>query len=504
MLRTVFVFLSVLQLAASTSRGTTPEAAQTATDLMREIGEDNSMDDSMAMNDRRERAAKIASSRSIPSNEGNIPHYSLFAPHHEDSSSIESSASSGAELRFKANAANLQLQSASSSTSENGMEESSDQTDVVGSFTVLLSHGEARRVATSEQDVVTLQQASHDAILNLVNPFGPNNQTLMTIGTHMIETKISFPSYVVTKRRHMDTNTTSDQMRSELTINVALRGMSIIQGRAALAELSGIDFLERMTSLYRLEKEKNGNGKREKELLGMLHMGNSTEFGMGHTKVGITVACPLLCGSKGKCTGAATCECFSGFAGYDCSDRTCEYDCGVHGSCDDQNKTCVCDQGYVGDACEIEFCPNACSSRGICNETAGVCNCAEHWTGEDCATPLCPENCAGHGACVVGPAKPGEDLGYGGVMPMCECDGSWSGEWCASPACSLGENGMQCSGNAHACVNRTCQCRPGYQGEDCGQESCPNDCSNHGEVNFFYFFVIIFLSLFFSSFFRVL
>lgn len=207
---------------------------------------------------------------------------------------------------------------------------------------------------------------------------------------------------------------------------------------------------------------------------------------MGHTKIGVTVACPLLCGSRGRCSAGA-CSCFSGFAGYGCSDRTCEFDCGVHGVCHDVNKTCTCDDGYIGAACELEYCPKGCSSRGMCNETTGVCSCAEHWAGEDCTTPLCPEDCAGHGECGVGPAKLGEDLGYGGVMPKCECEGSWSGEWCSSPACPLGVNGMQCSGNANACVNRTCQCRPGYQGEDCGEESCPNDCSKHGEVGYLFF-----------------
>lgn len=514
-MRGILILLFGLVHAATAVARDSPEAIRTATALMRDIGE-SAASDPISIEEAAsvpEKSSILSSSSIIGGNDNilsshHIPHYSLFAPSSGDAlmknAANAASMDGSSEVRFQA--ASLQLQSATSeglaaSTSKSSSSSTNpSRGDVVGSFTVIFEKaGAARGIASRSRALQALVQLTKRALLSLINPNGENNQTSsMTIYSHMVEVDVSFPTFLLKKQKEdMQTNLTLLSRMRELTVNVALRGLSLVQDQAAINELNGIDSKQRLLELYRSKNVPSESKDGEQgDVLAVLptSVTNNTKFGVVPTKVGFSVGCPLLCGGKGQCSGVTgECQCFSGFMGADCSIITCTQDCGPHGRCNNINRTCDCDKTHVGDTCQHEInpngdilCPNDCSSRGFCNQTSGSCDCAEHWDGEDCTTPVCPEDCAGHGNCVVV-----MDKELGGPTPSCECEADWSGDWCASPACPIGENGFQCSSNAIGCVNRTCHCRPGYEGEDCGQESCPNGCSNHGEVSIIVFVNVI-------------
>jgi len=488
------IFLTIC-IAAVTARETSPEALRTATELMRDIGEGAApMTPLIDAQKQRAAAAATASSSLFAStheatssnhHQHHEPHYSLFASH---DASVASASDGAEELRFEADASSLQLQSALADA----------EGDVVGSFDVIFSESRARSIASNPTALKELAQLTRRALFRLINPFGPKNTTsALTVGAHMIEINVAFPLFVPKQpAKEFSTNATATVQRRQLTINIALRGLSMVQDRSAMSELMGVDFTERLVTLYREEMETESNS----DLVVPPTSINTTSFGIVATNIGVSVGCPLLCSSNGACSSLGSCQCYSGYIGIGCAIKSCSHDCGVHGRCNAVNRTCECDSNWFGDSCENEYCPNSCSSRGLCNETSGVCDCAELWTGGDCTIPLCPEDCGGHGKCITAASDIGDDLGYGGIMPKCECDDAWSGDWCASPACPLGDNDLQCSGNALGCIDRTCHCRPGYEGEDCGQESCPNECSQHGDVsNFFPHFISFIFSLSCSS-----
>ena len=88
---------------------------------------------------------------------------------------------------------------------------------------------------------------------------------------------------------------------------------------------------------------------------------------------------------RGRCLAdTATCECFEGFDGPDCSLYTCpkgpawvdtavgfdkahqETVCSNMGHCNQYYGICTCNKGFEGSACERMSCPNDCSTRGRC------------------------------------------------------------------------------------------------------------------------------------------
>lgn len=482
----VFLLLTLLQLAASRDVSS-PEALRTATELLRSIGE-SATDNVLTIEATRPDDAGIRGQLDQPhdyqATHAHVPHYSLFAPSDGLDNNLGSMDGSN-EVRFKAKTSSLALQSAPPQVDAASSSSSSPPTaqdgDVVGSFTVVFaSASNVRSIVTHPLAMESLVQRTRRVLLRLINPNGLHNDTNpKTIHAHMVEVDVSYPTFVLQRAKKTDTNATTGRQRRSLTINVALRGLSLVQDNSALAELNGVDFSQRLLELYMASTKL----KEEQTIALPRALSNGTVFGIASGEVGVGIACPLLCGGNGLCLGSGVCRCFSGFVGADCAIVSCPQDCGVHGTCNDANRTCTCDKGYKGDVCQHQLdrsgaivCPNDCSSRGNCNQTTGACDCTERWSGEDCTTPVCPEACGGHGECVTV-----LDEESGGPMPSCVCEPSWSGDWCASPACPLGENGFQCSGHAVGCVNRTCACHPGWQGEDCGQESCPNDCSHHGD-----------------------
>eukprot|EP00940_MAST-03C_sp_MAST-3C-sp2_P001904 g1904.t1 len=107
-----------------------------------------------------------------------------------------------------------------------------------------------------------------------------------------------------------------------------------------------------------------------------------------------------FCSGHGVCdeTTTFTCDCYEGWTGHNCEQRTCPYDtawfsvasatdtahvrmeCSNRGVCDRKTGTCKCSENFEGKACERLACPvgkmnNAvCSSYGICATTAEIAN----------------------------------------------------------------------------------------------------------------------------------
>ncbi|XP_042006503.1 leishmanolysin-like peptidase [Salvia splendens] len=72
----------------------------------------------------------------------------------------------------------------------------------------------------------------------------------------------------------------------------------------------------------------------------------------------------------------------------------CPNSCHFNGDCIDGR--CQCFLGFEGHDCSQRSCPNNCGGRGTCLRE-GVCNCQPGYTGIDCSTATCDEQCSLHG-----------------------------------------------------------------------------------------------------------
>lgn len=100
-------------------------------------------------------------------------------------------------------------------------------------------------------------------------------------------------------------------------------------------------------------------------------------------------------------------------------------------------------------------CPNLCSNNGICT-LHGTCECHTGWTKPDCSQKICP----------FGTAWVDQAVGTDKAHNLAECS------------------------NMGTCDRETgrCRCEPGFTGEACGRESCPDDCGNVGECQSMHYY----------------
>ncbi len=233
-----------------------------------------------------------------------------------------------------------------------------------------------------------------------------------------------------------------------------------------------------------------------------------------------TSLCPQNCNGKGDCGPDGQCQCFTGFSGPDCSEKSCPVMCSGNGFF--ENGKCSCNFGYHGSDCRLPLdkceVPN-CSNNGDCVQ--GKCSCHQGFTGEFCDQVACLSvNCSNNGVCQQGTCQC--FAGYSGpdcaqIVPSlsslcsqhgefdyetrtCLCSDGWLGTDCSTnvncldhrcTTCSNGWSGVNCLEKVplkcdarcqeHGiCVNGTCNCSPGYQGRNCDVNSCPNSCSSNG------------------------
>merc|ERR1711871_326929 len=132
--------------------------------------------------------------------------------------------------------------------------------------------------------------------------------------------------------------------------------------------------------------------------------------------------CAFDCSGHGNCSKDGTCKCAPGWKGVGCQNKTCINECSKRGKC--RLGKCYCFQGFAGNDCSVKSCPGhgpagKCSGNGKCNNATGLCTCGPMHKALDCSVKRdCPMDCSGHGAC---------------VEHKCECLGNFTGHDCSKP-----------------------------------------------------------------------
>lgn len=151
--------------------------------------------------------------------------------------------------------------------------------------------------------------------------------------------------------------------------------------------------------------------------------------------------CPNECSGHGHCRAEAKCNCFTGFAGFDCSVRQCPY----------------------GDAWGIDAPVTRqqveCSGRGSCNRNDGICHCYGGYAGDACQRTTCPNDCSGHGKCrYVSELDLAAAAGYNAWdahrIQVCKCDSGYLGADCAERECPRGDDPQTVCDEQDTMVNR--------------------------------------------------
>lgn len=163
-----------------------------------------------------------------------------------------------------------------------------------------------------------------------------------------------------------------------------------------------------------------------------------------------------MCTGHGRCVAVNRCECFSGWASGDCSERSCPEGPAWSG---------------VAVADNVAHVPTPCSARGVCDTVRGVCVCEAGFEGSACERLACGEGgCSGHGECETlrrhaTEQDPGyEPLAapYSNVRAPFVYDTPWDAD-----------------------MTQGCTCDAGFTGVHCEQRVCPtgDDPLSTGQVN---------------------
>jgi hypothetical protein len=153
------------------------------------------------------------------------------------------------------------------------------------------------------------------------------------------------------------------------------------------------------------------------------------------------------CGAKGTCGEHDKCTCFPGYAGQDCSQRTCNHHTAWNHISEETISSL--DDSTSGAYKLVKHGPTECSSKGDCDRDSGECKCYDGYTGKGCRRMECDggSTCSGHGQCrslsdvasTEGYAK-----GYNGwdkdMIQSCDCDPGWSGVACTDRLCPVGDD----------------------------------------------------------------
>jgi len=159
--------------------------------------------------------------------------------------------------------------------------------------------------------------------------------------------------------------------------------------------------------------------------------------------------CPNACSGHGDCGASDKCTCWPNWQGFDCSERTCEFD--IAWATDYRQ-----DAHYYAE----------CSGKGICDRSTGLCVCFDGYTGSACKRSVCPNDCSGHGKCRLVSElpqatsaqsfssltalasdhirDPGSAYPYAGwdgdKIQACVCDGEFFGPDCSLRRCPRGDD----------------------------------------------------------------
>jgi hypothetical protein len=147
-------------------------------------------------------------------------------------------------------------------------------------------------------------------------------------------------------------------------------------------------------------------------------------------------SCPNQCSGKGICTADDKCECWTGYIGYDCSERACPYTA-----------------AWAVDDFEGAHQYAECANKGICDRSTGLCECFPGYEGRACERSACPNSCSGHGKCrmiadlekVNAGQSTSDQNSYTWderAITACVCDGGYMGPDCSQRVCPFGDDPM--------------------------------------------------------------
>lgn len=163
--------------------------------------------------------------------------------------------------------------------------------------------------------------------------------------------------------------------------------------------------------------------------------------------VSVAARCPNSCSGHGDCGAYDKCACWANWQGFDCADRTCEFDL-----------------AWATDYRQNPHYYAECSGKGLCDRTTGLCVCFDGYTGSACKRSVCPNDCSGHGKCRLVAELPnankqqsdintlildaagqtGEAYPYalwdGDKIQACVCDGEFYGPDCSQRLCPRGDD----------------------------------------------------------------